>query len=81
MKVYDSLPQASVIITFVEHETLSYLLHTIHSIVQRTPPELLKEIILVDDNSTKGKYVEMWLDEMVRKCHNLYDVSHILQCI
>ncbi|XP_064456370.1 polypeptide N-acetylgalactosaminyltransferase 11-like [Ornithodoros turicata] len=45
------LPQASVIICFF-NEAWSALLRTVHSVLDRTPPNLLKEIILVDDNST-----------------------------
>lgn len=46
-----NLPAASVIICFVD-ETWSVLMRTVHSVLDRTPPELLKEIILMDDGST-----------------------------
>ena len=42
------------IITYHDNEKLGNVLHTIHSILQRTPDEILEEIILVDDNSQKG---------------------------
>ncbi|XP_016306048.1 putative polypeptide N-acetylgalactosaminyltransferase-like protein 3 [Sinocyclocheilus anshuiensis] len=44
------LPQISIIFIFV-NEALSVILRSVHSAVNHTPAHLLKEIILVDDNS------------------------------
>lgn len=44
------LPDTSIVFVFF-NEPLSPLFRSIHSVLNRTPPRLLKEIILVDDGS------------------------------
>ena len=48
------LPQLSVIFIFV-NEALSVLLRSVHTVIQRTPAHLLREVILVDDHSSSRK--------------------------
>ena len=47
------LPNTSIVFVFY-NEPLSTLLRAVHSVLNRTPPELLHEIILVDDGSDEG---------------------------
>lgn len=58
--VHNDLPSTSVIFCFVD-EVWSTLLRSVHSVLNRSPPHLLKEIILVDDCSTRD-YLKENLD-------------------
>ncbi|CAM4545244.1 unnamed protein product [Leuciscus chuanchicus] len=61
----DDLPQISVVFIFV-NEALSVILRSVHSVVNHTPAHLLKEIILVDDNSDSVE-LKFNLDRYVNK--------------
>ncbi|KAG8443592.1 hypothetical protein GDO86_012120 [Hymenochirus boettgeri] len=69
-KTYSAaLPRASIVICFY-NEAFSALLRTVHSVLDRTPPELLQEILLVDDNSELDdlkKDLEIYIKENLTK--------------
>ncbi|XP_063986785.1 N-acetylgalactosaminyltransferase 7 [Diachasmimorpha longicaudata] len=71
----EELPKTSVIIVF-HNEGWSVLLRTVHSVINRTPPQFLEEVLLVDDFSDKDNlkaelesYIERW-DGKVRLLRN-----------
>ena len=58
---YDKdLPKTSVILIFC-NETLSALMRTVHSVISQTPPEMLHEVVLIDDGSGSQEITEVIL--------------------
>lgn len=65
-KSYDvDLPAASIVICF-HNEAFTALLRTVHTVLLRSPPRLVHEIILVDDAS-EFSFLKKDLDQYVQK--------------
>jgi polypeptide N-acetylgalactosaminyltransferase len=65
----EDLPTASVVIAF-HNEGWSPLLRTVHSVLKRSDPRYLKEIILVDDYSDK-EHLKDKLEEYVKQFNGI----------
>jgi polypeptide N-acetylgalactosaminyltransferase len=57
LKYHAKLPKVSIIVIF-HNEVKSVLLRTIHGIINRTPAELIHEVIMVNDASTDKELYE-----------------------
>ncbi|XP_074650192.1 uncharacterized protein LOC141905265, partial [Tubulanus polymorphus] len=62
---YNKLPKTSIIVCFCE-ESWSALIRTIHSIINRSPPELVEEVLLIDDFS-QSDFLKERLDRYVER--------------
>lgn len=60
----ENLPMASVIMVF-HNEPFPMILRTVYSILIHSPPNLLREIILIDDCSTHGEILNK---KTIKKC-------------
>ena len=63
----DKMAAVSVVLVF-HNEGFSTLLRTVHSIINYSPPELIHEVVMLDDGSTReyikngtiDRYIERW---------------------
>ncbi|ELT99205.1 hypothetical protein CAPTEDRAFT_172619 [Capitella teleta] len=62
-----TLPSASVILVF-HNEGWSTLVRTVHSVIDMSPPELLHEIVMVDDFSDK-EHLKTRLEDYLKQFH------------
>ncbi|PIK60400.1 putative polypeptide N-acetylgalactosaminyltransferase 10 [Apostichopus japonicus] len=65
IKYLKDLPTASIVIPF-HNEALSALKRTVHSVFNMSPPQLIKEIVLVDDFSNR-EYLKKELDDYMEQ--------------
>ncbi|XP_071079675.1 N-acetylgalactosaminyltransferase 7-like [Haliotis cracherodii] len=61
----ETLPTASVILVF-HNEGWSTFVRTVHSVINMSPPQLLKEVVLVDDGSDK-EHLKSRLEEHMKQ--------------
>ncbi|XP_074659676.1 polypeptide N-acetylgalactosaminyltransferase 5-like [Tubulanus polymorphus] len=69
LKYKEILPEASVIVCF-HNEAWSVLLRTVHSVIDRSPDVLLKEVLLIDDYSDLD-HLKAPLDDYMANLHKV----------
>uniref|UniRef100_A0A2C9JJC3 Polypeptide N-acetylgalactosaminyltransferase n=1 Tax=Biomphalaria glabrata TaxID=6526 RepID=A0A2C9JJC3_BIOGL len=65
----EDLPTASVILVFF-NEGWSTLIRTVHSVINTSPPKLLKEVVLIDDGS-EYDFLQGKLEEYIKQFNGL----------
>ena len=73
----ERLPASSVIFVF-HNEGWSTLVRSIHSVINFTPPELLEEVVLIDDGSNKEHITGGRLEEHIKQWDGLVKVPYFI---
>ena len=74
----ERLPASSVIFVF-HNEGWSTLVRSIHSVINFTPPELLEEVVLIDDGSNKEHITGGRLEEHIKQWNGLVKVIYFIK--
>lgn len=71
----DKLPAVSVILVF-HNEGFSTLLRTVHSVVNYSPPEMLHEVVMLNDGSTRDYITNGTIDRYIKRWDGLVKIFH-----
>nr|KAG5709341.1 hypothetical protein BaRGS_029190 [Batillaria attramentaria] len=67
------------VVICTHNEATSVLRRTVYSVLRQTPPHLLHEVIVVDDNSTAGSWHQLiMLTPGEKATMTLMDVCHMI---
>ena len=64
------LPAVSVVLVF-HNEGFTTLMRTVHSVINYSPPELIHEVVLIDDGSTREYITSGTIDDYIKRFNGL----------
>lgn len=71
----EKLPSVSVILVF-HNEGFTTLMRTVHSVINLSPPELLYEVVMVDDGSTRDYIAHGAIGEYIKRFNGIVKLYH-----